>query len=121
MIPWLRGLRGNRGPRNRTLDLRVCFGTCVLSCAIRFCFLATYVRSHGREKDLAKQRLLPLSERADRLAERGRSGEACFVLQSWAYTVGVDEPELVVKHCRWCRRINLTMLGLLVCTNSVVV
>ena len=39
-----------------------------------------HVRSHGRETDPAKQHLLPPSERADRLAERGRSGEPCFVL-----------------------------------------
>ena len=31
------------------------------------------LRSHGRETDPAKQHLLPLNERADRLAERGRS------------------------------------------------
>ena len=44
-------------------------------------------------------------ERADRLVERGRSGEPCFVLQRWVYTIGVDEPELSVERCRWCRRI----------------
>ena len=33
-----------------------------------------HVRSHGREKDPAKQHLLPLNERADQLAEKGRSG-----------------------------------------------
>ena len=37
-----------------------------------------HVRSHGRETDPAKQHLLPLNERADRLAERGRSGEPCL-------------------------------------------
>ena len=39
--------------------------------------LVTWVRvgSHGRETDPAKQHHLPLNERADRLAERGRSGE----------------------------------------------
>ena len=66
-----------------------------------------HVRSHGRETDPAKQHLLPLNERADRLAERGRSGEPCFVLQRWVYTVGIDEPELAVERCRWCRRIFL--------------
>ena len=44
------------------------------------------VRSHGRETDPAIQHLLPLNERADRLAERGRSGEPCFVLQRWVHT-----------------------------------
>ena len=39
----------------------------------------------------------PLNERADRLAERGRSGEPCFVLQGWVYTIGIDEPELSVE------------------------
>ena len=37
-----------------------------------------HVRSHGRETDPAKQHLLPLNERADRLAERGRSGDPCL-------------------------------------------
>ena len=64
-----------------------------------------HVRRHGRETDPAKQHLLPLNERADRLAERGRSGEPCFVLQRWVYTIGVDEPEIAVERCRWCRRI----------------
>ena len=50
-----------------------------------------HVRSHGRETDPAKQHLLPLNERADRLAERGRSGEPCFVLQRWVSTIGIDE------------------------------
>ena len=68
-----------------------------------------HVRSHGRETDPAKQHLLPLNERADRLAERGRSGEPCFVLQGWVYTIGVDEPELSVERCRWCRRIFSTL------------
>ena len=68
-----------------------------------------HVRSHGRETDPAKQHLLPLNERADRLAERGRSGEPCFVLQRWVYTIGVDEPELSVERCRWCRRIFSTL------------
>ena len=68
-----------------------------------------HVRSHGRETDPAKQHLLPLNERADRLAERGRSGEPCFVLQRWVYTIGVDEPELSVERCRWCRRIFATL------------
>ena len=44
--------------------------------------------SHGREKDPAKQHLLPLNERADQLAEKGRSGEPCFVLHRWVYTIG---------------------------------
>ena len=39
-----------------------------------------HVRSHGREQDPSKQYLLPLNERADRLAERGRSGDPCFNL-----------------------------------------
>ena len=64
-----------------------------------------HVRSQGRENDPMKQHLLPLDERADRLAERGRSGEPCFVVQRWAYTIGEDEPELAVERCRWCRRI----------------
>ena len=64
-----------------------------------------HVISHGRETDPAKQHLLPLNERPDRLAECGRSGEPCFVLQRWVYTIGVDEPELSVERCRWCRRI----------------
>ena len=68
-----------------------------------------HVRSHGRETDPAKQHLLPLMKRADRLAERGRSGEPCFVLQRWVYTIGVDEPELSVERCRWCRRIFSTL------------
>ena len=68
-----------------------------------------HVRSHGRETDPAKQHLLPLNERADRLAERGRSGEPCFVLQRWVYTIGIDEPELSVESCRWCRRIFSTL------------
>ena len=50
--------------------------------------------SHGRETDPAKQHLLPLNERADRLAERGCSGEPCFLLQRCVYTIGADEPEL---------------------------
>ena len=33
-----------------------------------------HVRSHGREADPAQQDLLPLNERANCLAERGRSG-----------------------------------------------
>ena len=37
-----------------------------------------HVRSHGREQDPSKQHLLPLNERADRLAERGRSGDPLF-------------------------------------------
>ena len=37
-----------------------------------------HVRSHGRETDPAKQHLLPLNERADRLAEQGRSTLFCF-------------------------------------------
>ena len=61
------------------------------------------------ETDPAKQHLLPLNERADRLAERGRSGDPCFVLQRWVYTIGVDEPELSVERCRWCRRIFSTL------------
>ena len=64
-----------------------------------------HVRSHGREKDPAKQHLLPLNERADQLAEKGRSGEPCFVLHRWVYTIGEDEPEVAVERCRWCRRI----------------
>ena len=68
-----------------------------------------HVRSHGRETDPAKQHLLPLNERADRLAERGRSGEPCFVLQRWVYTIGIDEPELSVERCRWCGRIFSTL------------
>ena len=68
-----------------------------------------HVRSHGRETDPAKQHLLPLNERADRLAERGRSGEPCFVLQRWVYTIGVDEPELSAERCRWCCRIFSTL------------
>ena len=64
-----------------------------------------HVRSHGREHDPAKQFFLPLNERADRLAERGRTGEPCFALRRWVYTVGEDEPELAVERCRWCRRI----------------
>ena len=68
-----------------------------------------HVRSHGRETDPAKQHLLPLNERADRLAERGRSGEPCFVLHRWVYTIGVDQPELSVERCRWCRRIFATL------------
>ena len=72
-----------------------------------------HVRSHGGETDPAKQRLLPLYERADRLAERGRSGEPCFdsfVLQRWVYTIEADEPELSVERCRWCRR-SFSTLG----------
>ena len=65
----------------------------------------THVRSHGREQDPSKQHLLPLNERADRLAERGRSGDPCFTLRRWVYTIGIDEPELAVERCRWCRRI----------------
>ena len=38
-----------------------------------------HVRSHGRENDPEKQHLLPLNERADRLAERGR--------RRWVYTI----------------------------------
>ena len=68
-----------------------------------------HVRSHGRETDPAKQHLLPLNERADRLAERGRSGEPCFVLQRWVCTIGVDEPELAVERCRGCRRMFSTL------------
>ena len=64
-----------------------------------------HVRSHGREKDPAKQHLLPLNERADQLAEKGRSGDPCFVLHRWVYTIGEDEPEIAVERCRWCRRI----------------
>ena len=64
-----------------------------------------HVRSHGREQDPSKQHLLPLNERADRLAERGRSGDPCFNLRRWVYTIGIDEPELAVERCRWCRRI----------------
>ena len=48
-----------------------------------------------------------LNERADRLAERGRSGVPCFVLRRWVYTIGEDEPELAVERCRFCRRIFL--------------
>ena len=65
----------------------------------------SWVHVHGRETDPAKQHLLPLNKRADRMAERGRSGEPCFVLQRWVYTIGLDEPELSVERCRWCRRI----------------
>ena len=68
-----------------------------------------HVRSHGSETDPDKQHLLPLNERADCLAERGRSGEPCFVLQRWVYTIGVDEPKLSVERCRWCRRIFSTL------------
>ena len=39
-----------------------------------------HVESHGREQDPSKQHLLPLNERADRLAERGRSGDPCLTL-----------------------------------------
>ena len=42
-----------------------------------------HVRIHGRETHPAKPHLLPLNEGADRLAERGRSGDPCFVLQCW--------------------------------------
>ena len=55
--------------------------------------------------DPSKQHLLPLNERADRLAERGRSREPCFNLKRWVYTIGIDEPELAVERCRWRRRI----------------
>ena len=69
-----------------------------------------HVRSHGRETDL-NERADRLAD--DRLAERGRSGEPCFVLQRWVYTIGVDviidEPELSVERCRWCRRIFSTL------------
>ena len=27
------------------------------------------------------------------------------MLQRWVYTIGIDEPELSVERCRWCRRI----------------
>ena len=64
-----------------------------------------YVRSHGRVNNPAQQPFLPLNGRADRLAERGRTGEPCFALRRWVYTVGEDEPELAVERCRWCRRI----------------
>ena len=64
-----------------------------------------HVRSHGRENDPEKQHLLPLNERADRLAERGRSGIPCFSLRRWVYTIGEDEPELAVERCRFCKRI----------------
>ena len=47
-----------------------------------------HVRSHGCETDPSKQHLLPLNERADRLAERGRSGAPCFVLKWWVSTIG---------------------------------
>ena len=46
-----------------------------------------HVQSHGRELDPSKQRLLPVSERADRLAERGRLvlvstlGDGCTPLE----------------------------------------
>ena len=40
-----------------------------------------HVLSHGREKDPAKQHLLPWNERADRLAARDCSGEPCFALR----------------------------------------
>ena len=56
-----------------------------------------------------KQHLLSLNERADRPAERGHSGEPCFVLQRWVYTIGTDEPELSAERCRWCRRIFSTL------------
>ena len=36
---------------------------------------------------------------------RGRSGKPCFNLRRWVYTIGIDEPELAVERCRWCRRI----------------
>ena len=44
-----------------------------------------HVKSHGREQDPSKQPLLPLNERADRLAERGRSAWRCLggVLESF--------------------------------------
>ena len=60
--------------------------------------------SHGRERDPAKQHLLLLNERADRLAARGRSGEPCFLLHRSVYTIGEDEPEIAVERCGWCRR-----------------
>ena len=63
-----------------------------------------HASSHGREHDPAKQHLLHLNERADRLAERGRSGAPRFVLKRWVYTIGEDEPELAVERCRFCRR-----------------
>ena len=61
-----------------------------------------HVRSHG-EKPIPQSNIFSLNERADRLAERGRSGEPCFVLQRWVYT-----PELSVERCRWRRRIYST-------------
>ena len=64
-----------------------------------------HVRSHGRENDPDKQHLLPLNERADRLAERGRSSTPCFTLRRWVYTTGEDEPELAVERCRFCKRL----------------
>ena len=30
-------------------------------------------------------------------------------MQRWGYTIGVDEPELSVLRCRWCRRICATL------------
>ena len=68
-----------------------------------------HIRSHGREHDPAKQHLFPLNERADRLAERGRSGVPYFVLRRWVYTIGEGEPELAVERCGFCRRIFLLL------------
>ena len=79
-----------------------------------------HVRSHGRENDPHKRHLLPLNERADRLAERGRSGAPCFVLRRWVYTIGEDEPELAVERCRFCRRIFFLRLGQLTFMRLVV-
>ena len=67
-----------------------------------------HVKSHGGELDPSKQHLLPLSERADRWAESGRSRDPCFNLRRWVYTIGTDEPELAVE-----RRRILFLLGLL--------
>ena len=91
---------------NRILDWSLCLGISTEACDSGLLSLV-HVGSHGRETDPAKQRLLPLNERADRLVERGRFGEPCFALQRWVYTIGIDEPELSVERCRWCRRIFL--------------
>ena len=40
------------------------------------------------ERRILRRPTKPLGERADQLAERGRSGEPCFVLKRWVYTVG---------------------------------